>query len=203
LLGLSPFELVLSRPPPPLSVESSETVSEITPENARLHFLRRLKELHPLSQLRLAEAQDRYKTASDRSVREKNKELQPGSLVDLRREVHDAILSPTLDDHVCGPFRVLEAEGRTFVLQKGEERVRVSTDRVTPAPTPSGESSLRSPPPKGKVTDPKVTEQLRVHQVVNEESSGQADETEYFFEKIAGVRQELDGSLRYMVRWFG
>jgi hypothetical protein len=77
-LGLAPFELVLSRPQPPISVESSETFSESTPENVRLHFLHRLKELQPLAQRRLAEAQARYKAALDRSVREKNKELQPG-----------------------------------------------------------------------------------------------------------------------------
>jgi hypothetical protein len=54
-LVLAPFELVLSRPPPSLSVESSETVSEGTPENARLHFLHRLKEVQLLAQRRLAE----------------------------------------------------------------------------------------------------------------------------------------------------
>jgi Integrase core domain/Integrase zinc binding domain/Chromo (CHRromatin Organisation MOdifier) domain len=202
-LGLAPFELVLSRPPPPLSVESSETVSESTPENARLHFLHRLKELQPLAQRRLAEAQTRYKAAFDRSVREKNKELPPGSWVYLRREVHETGVSPKLDDQVDGPFRVLEAEGRTFVLQQGEERVRVSSDRVTPAPTPLGESSLRSPPSTETATNPNLTEHPREPQVSNEEPSDQEDETEYVFEKIAGVRQEADGSLRYKVRWFG
>jgi Chromo (CHRromatin Organisation MOdifier) domain len=202
-LGLAPFELVLPRPPPPLSVESSETVSESKPENASLHFLHRLKELQPLAQRRLAEAQARYKAAFDRSVRDKNKDLQPGSWVYLRREVHETGVIPKLDDQVDGPFRVLEAEGRTFVLHKGEERVRVSSDRVTQDPTPLGESSLRSPPSTETVTNPNLTGKPREPQVGNEEPSDQEDETEYVFEKISGVRQEADGSLRYKVRWFG
>jgi hypothetical protein len=157
-LGLYPFELVLSRPPPPLSVEISETVSDITPENARLHFLRRLKELQPLAQRHLAEAQARYKAAFDPSVLENSKEQQPGLWVYVRRELHDAGESPKLDDQVDGPVWVLEAEARTFVLHQGEERVRVSSDRVSPAPTPLRESSLRPPPPTETVTDPNVTE---------------------------------------------
>jgi hypothetical protein len=68
-------------------------------------------------------------------------------------------VSPKLE--VDGPFRVLEAEGRTFVLEQGEERVRVSSDRVTPAPIPLGESSLRSKPPTETVTNPNLTEQPR------------------------------------------
>jgi hypothetical protein len=136
-------------------------------------------------------------------VCENNKELQTESWVYLRREVHDVGVCPKLDDQVDGPFRVLEAEGRTFVLQKGEGRVRVSSNRVTPVPTLLGESSLQSPPPTETVPDPNVTEQPREPQVGNEESSGQEDETEYVFENIAGVRQEADVSLRYKVRWFG
>jgi hypothetical protein len=48
---------------------SSETVSEITPDNAR-HVIHRLEELQPLEQRGLAEAQARYKAAFDRSVLE-------------------------------------------------------------------------------------------------------------------------------------
>jgi hypothetical protein len=96
-LGLAPFELVLSRPAPPLSVETPENGTADTPENARFRFLQRLKELHPLAQRRLAEAQARYKSGLDRSIREKNKELKAGSWVYLRREVHDPGTNPKLD----------------------------------------------------------------------------------------------------------
>ena len=121
-----------------------------TPENSRVRFLQRLKELHPLAQRRLAEAQARYKAGFDRSVREKNKELQVGSWVYLRREVHATGTNPKLDQQVDGPYRVVETDGRTFVLQQGEERARVSSDRVTPAPAPLGNVRVPSrDPPEG------------------------------------------------------
>jgi hypothetical protein len=68
-------------------------------------------------------------------VRLKNKELQVGSWVFMRKDVHDAGVNPKLDEQVDGPYRVLEIDGQTFLLQLGEERARVSSDRVTLAPT--------------------------------------------------------------------
>jgi hypothetical protein len=58
-LGLARFELVLSRPPPLSTVVDRDpgTGHEDTPETAKLCFLKRLKELHPLAQRRLLEAQ--------------------------------------------------------------------------------------------------------------------------------------------------
>jgi hypothetical protein len=78
-LGLAPFELVLSRPPPPLSVECPEPGTADTPETAKVRFLKRLEEIYPAAQRRLADAQARYKENYDRSVREKNKDVQIGS----------------------------------------------------------------------------------------------------------------------------
>jgi transposase InsO family protein len=114
--GLAPFELVLSRPPPPLSVEIPEPGTGDTPETAKLRFLKRLKELHPLAQRRLAEAQLRYKRNYDRTVRLKNKELQIGSWVFVRKEVHDTGVNPKLDEQTDGPYRVLETDGQTLLL---------------------------------------------------------------------------------------
>ena len=56
-LGIAPFELVFSRPPPPFSVETSSRGDVYSPANVRRHFLRRLDELMPLAQRRHAEAQ--------------------------------------------------------------------------------------------------------------------------------------------------
>ena len=80
-LGYAPFELVLSRPPPSLSVETPEKGTADTAETARMRFLARLKELRALAKKKLAEAQARYKVIFDRSVREKNEEFQAGSWV--------------------------------------------------------------------------------------------------------------------------
>jgi hypothetical protein len=101
-----------------------------------MRFLDRLKELHPLAKKKLAEAQARYKATFDRSVREKNKELQTGSWVYVRKEVNATGSNPKLDAQVDGPYRVLETDGRTFQIQQGEQKVRISSDSITPAPAP-------------------------------------------------------------------
>jgi hypothetical protein len=67
---LAPFELILSRPPPNLSVESAPTGIEDTPTASKLRFLGRIIELVPSVQQMLAESQAWYKRNFDRSVKE-------------------------------------------------------------------------------------------------------------------------------------
>jgi hypothetical protein len=67
-LGYAPFELILSRPPPSLSVETPEKGMTDTAETARMRFLDRLTEMRPLAKKKLAEAQASYKATFDRSV---------------------------------------------------------------------------------------------------------------------------------------
>jgi transposase InsO family protein len=86
-LGLAPFELVLSRPPPTLSAEHPESGNELSPATEKLRFLQRLKHVLDLAKRRLVEALARYKKNYDRTIREKNKELDIGSWVFVRREV--------------------------------------------------------------------------------------------------------------------
>jgi transposase InsO family protein len=78
-LYLAPFERILSRQPPNLSVESVPTVIEDTPTSSKLRFLGKIRELVPLAQQRLWESQARYKGNFDRSVKEKNKDVLPNS----------------------------------------------------------------------------------------------------------------------------
>jgi hypothetical protein len=63
---------VLSRPPPPLTVEAPESGNEDAPETVKLWFLQQLRDLMPLSRERLAEVQGRYTRNYDRTVRPKN-----------------------------------------------------------------------------------------------------------------------------------
>jgi transposase InsO family protein len=60
-LGLAPSELVLSRPPPPLSAEHPESGNELSPATEKLWFLRRLKDVHDLAKRSLTELQAPYK----------------------------------------------------------------------------------------------------------------------------------------------
>jgi hypothetical protein len=191
-IGLAPFELVLSRPPPSLSVETPEKGTPDTPETAKLRFLHLLAELFPLATRRLAESQARYKRWFDRGVRDKNKEVRAGAWVFLRKELHQVGVNPKLDEQVEGPYLVIATDGRTFLLRIKDDEVRVSSDRVTPAPTPVGES-LRESCEEGDRQDSTRTE-------AQEEGT---EENEYVFERIVGTREAPDGTLLYRIRWYG
>jgi hypothetical protein len=145
-LNLAPFELILSRPPPILSVGPSEAEFQDTSSSAKLRFITRVKELVPLAQTRLSEAHAQYKRNFDQSIKEKNKAVFSGSLVYLCREVHEAGRNPKLDDQVDGPHRVVETDGSVFKLRIGDDDVPVSSDPITPAPVPYPEFRSREDP---------------------------------------------------------
>jgi hypothetical protein len=64
--------------------------------------LQRLQDVRDLTKTRLTEAQARYKKNYDRTIRKKNKELDAGSWVFVRREAHDKGVNPKLDDQADG-----------------------------------------------------------------------------------------------------
>ena len=193
-LGLAPFELVLSRPPPPLSVETPESGNEDTPETVKMCLLQQLRNLLPVARERLAEAQGRYKRNYDRHVRPKNDSIPPDSWVYIRKETHNTEVNPKLDKQVEGPYQVCRNDGHTMLLRIGDDLVQVNSDRITPAPTPSksgivrqeSASPLSKTPSGGSIAGPP-----------------QREDQEYVVDRIVGARQMPDGSLRCKIRWFG
>jgi hypothetical protein len=137
-LGLAPFELVLSRPPATLAVESLEPGSDNPPSTVKLKFLELLKGLLPMSRRQLADAQDCDNRIYDRGVRLKNSSLSEGSYVFVRRETHEPNVNPKLYQQVDGPYEVVCNDERTLLLRMGDKFIRVSSDRVTPAPEQTG-----------------------------------------------------------------
>jgi hypothetical protein len=113
-LGLAPFELVLSRLPATLAVESPEPGSENPPSTVKLKFLEHLKDLLPMARRQLAEAQDRYKRNYDRRVRSKNSSLSEGSHVFVRRETHEPNVNPKLDQQLDGPYKAVFNDEHTL-----------------------------------------------------------------------------------------
>jgi transposase InsO family protein len=197
-LNLTPFELILSRPPPTLSVGPSEAEVQDTPASDKLRFITRVKELVPLAQTTLAEAQAQYKKNFERSIKEKNKELLSGSWVYLRREVHEAGRNPKLDDQVDGPYQLIETDGRVFKLRIGDEDVPVSSDRITPAPVSDPEPRHRDDP-----IDETARQVAAEDDDDDEEAYEGAPTDEFVFERITGMKKLNDGNLRYKVRWYG
>jgi hypothetical protein len=78
LLVLAPFELFLSRRPPPLFVETPEKGTADIPENARVRILQLLKELHPLVAWRRPKPDTRLNSTALCRQRTSSCRLDPG-----------------------------------------------------------------------------------------------------------------------------
>jgi transposase InsO family protein len=133
-LGMAPFEIVLSRPPPSISLETRPRNEEVSVGTAKQEFLERLKTLRLRARENLHKAQARYKRNYDRGIQTKNADLTEGDEAFVKVEVTEQGRNSKLESLVQGPYRVVENAGTTLRLQIGEETVRVSSDRVTPAP---------------------------------------------------------------------
>ena len=86
--GLTPLELVLTRPPNPLRLEHVETINHKAPgpRQEKTKFRRRLKLLMKTADARLEKLRARYKRDFNKHVREFNSGLEPGDLVFCKRE---------------------------------------------------------------------------------------------------------------------
>ena len=194
-LGFAPFELVLSRPPPPLAMEQPIGKNYATPEDEKRRFVHRLKELVPLAKERLVEAQRKYKENFDKNARVSSSRYCPDSWVFLRKESPNPEGKSKLDEIAEGPYRVIKSEGHTLVIRIGEDDVRVSATRVTRAPRPQTETL-----PHG---DHLVDSHRELRNVTSDPTPTEIYEPEYVMDKIVGLRKADDGTWRYRVRWYG
>jgi Chromo (CHRromatin Organisation MOdifier) domain len=141
----------------------------------------------------------------------------------VRREVHETGTNPKLDDQVDGPYKVVQTDGRTFVLRIGDDHILLSSDRITAAPTPEGElltsvdrrrtdegAASGDIPEEGTPTgdvdgSAHDKEGAQTGELPTEDiHSGNWQTTdEYVFERIVGTKQADDGTMLYRVRWFG
>ena len=135
--GVSPFELVLSRPPAALSMEAKPELQGLSASELRLRWKQRLEALINTASAGLRRTQRRYKRNFDRRLRNSNEDPKPGSYVFLRKEHYNTTESRhKLAPIATGPHKVVSLEGRTLVIQIGDRQERVSRDRVSLAPTP-------------------------------------------------------------------
>ena len=116
--GLTPLQLVLTRPPSPLNLENVETINPESygPLQTEQRFSQRLRSLMQSADKRLTATQARYKRDFDKSVRQFNTDITPGELVFVQRETAteseerhktsrwEAIGYHTLRSKAVGPF---------------------------------------------------------------------------------------------------
>ena len=127
----------------------------------------------------------------------------------MKVEVTEMGRNHTLESLVQGPYKVLENAGRTFRLQIGDEQVRISSDRVTRAPsrevdpveTPSA-SSTPSIAPSLRAPDGLPRSQRRKNTVRFLLPEPDV-EREYVVERIVDAQSDDAGQPLYRVRWMG
>jgi hypothetical protein len=120
-LGLAPFELVLSRLPHPFPPNTRNREMNSPLPQKSYGSCRDSRMCATSRETCYRRQQARYKNNYDRTIREKNKELDVGSWVFVRREVHVVGVNPKLYDQADGPFRVLGPDVHVEILQLGAE----------------------------------------------------------------------------------
>jgi hypothetical protein len=211
---MPPFELALTRPPPTLSLQALPRADEVAPENLEREFLERLKTLRLRAGENLHKAKVRYKKSYDRGVVRKNTELSVGDEPCLRVEITDVGRNHKLESLAQGPYRVEENAGTTLRLCIGDETVRVSSDRVTRAPTrpnpstptPTPETpSVITPPARGKDSVPRKPKPPRRVRVALPEviPDPGTREKEYVVDRLVDAQMNEMGQILDQVRWLG
>jgi hypothetical protein len=119
----------------------------------------------------------------------------------------------------------VQTDGRTFLLRIGDDHIRVSSDRVTPAPTPEGEEphagdrrcvngvvqrgnrpeelSQRNDWPQGASVRNEDDTRNEEHLSGNPPEGDKPEADEFVLEKIVRTKMSKDGTILYRIRWFG
>ena len=135
-IGVAPFELVLSRPPGAISIEALPTLDTETATNSRLCWKARLAKLISTAKDELFKAQERYRRNFDARLRRSRETIEFGNEVFVKRDHIQRTqtrhkLAPVAD----GPFRVLDVNKDTVVVDIDGEVERISRDRVSLVPS--------------------------------------------------------------------
>jgi hypothetical protein len=129
-------------------------------------------------------------------------------------EVTDVGRNHKLESLVQGPYRVVENAGTTLRLSIGDEVVRVSSDRVTraptrtvtpiPPPTPENSTDPVTPVPATGTneTSQKPRSPRRVRFALPEVTPDPPDR-EYVVDRLVDAEMNDRGRIRYQVRWLG
>ncbi len=135
--ALAPFELVLSRPPPPLALKHQPRQARGHAQEKQ-HWKQWLQKALTETRERLRKAQERYKKNYDERLRRQSETIKPEDFIYLRVERRDENETRHKLAAVAeGPFKVISSTRHTVVIERPDQTVeRVSRDRVTLAPRP-------------------------------------------------------------------
>eukprot|EP00171_Calliarthron_tuberculosum_P021558 IDg21558t1 len=152
-LGVAPFDLILSRPPGPVTLKKEASVTEaLPPAQEKQRFLSQLRRMVPKVRDHLGRAQHRCKRNFDKRVAP-IRTIHIGQSVYLERQGLQETDAPCvkrrhkLQARADGPYKVIkEGTNTVTILRDGLEEV-VSRDRIAVAPPrlPSPDPSSDAP----------------------------------------------------------
>jgi len=150
--GIAPFELVIPRRIPNLTVRNfppgspltkKGTLNDGSPLACKREFMARLRKQIPIVVEALRKTQQRYKCNFDHRVATRNADVKIGDYVyTTNRDRQNKLQRKGI-----GPFVVIDADAdaSTFVIDIDGEEKRVSNDHVTPAPRPTTKDTVPHP----------------------------------------------------------
>ena len=183
--GATPFELVLSRPPPPFAIQHS-TSRRRQGKSKMQHadYLNRLEDAITKSKANLSASQERYKRDFDKRIKGKLPVITEGDWVFIdpgQRTGPTNKLAPVAD----GRFRVLSTGRGTLVIKRGQLVERINRSRAELAPPPDDDEQADS-------TDPTDAD-------FAEKTHGE----EWVIKRIKDHEPDEDGKLWFLVEWAG
>ncbi|MGH0053543.1 MAG: DDE-type integrase/transposase/recombinase [Sphaerochaetaceae bacterium] len=144
---IAPFELVLSKPPVPISVQSRPKLAQEQPDPSKYMQKWRswLRTLMSTAGAEMRKAQDRYKRNFEHRMRRSCENITKGTHVFIRKEYFSKEhpkhkLAPLAD----GPYEVIDCDDKTVVVEIGNQHERISRDRIVKSPTPTPSATVKN-----------------------------------------------------------
>jgi len=140
--GIAPFELVIPRRIPSLSVrnlppgtlmKNKGTLKDGSPLARKREFMAKLRQQIPAVVEALQKTQQRCQRNFDSNVDTRNKRVRVGDYVFMMNHQQ----KNKLQSRTVGPFVVLDADDSTYVIEVNGKERRVNSDHATPAPPTS------------------------------------------------------------------
>jgi hypothetical protein len=175
----------------------------LLPATEKQQFLERLKTVGLKATKNLHKAQVRYKKNYGKGVTPKNADLKEGDQAYLRVEVTETGRNHKLESLVQGPYEVVENAGETLRLRIEDETVRVSSDRVTRAPS---RVALPQPSPlSGTPSTPETSPPPQPHSGIRRVRFAQEPTIlgEFVVDRVVDAAMDEGGHVLYRIRWLG
>ena len=140
--GTRPFDLVLSRLPPEFTLRQARSVR--TTNRQDRDRVTKLRDTINKARSKLMKTQARYKFNFDKRTRKVRDKPKVGGWIYLDPD-DGTKKRPKTQHSVLGPFKAIQVDERTVMIQQDEVVERVAIDRVAPAPAPESDAPVHYP----------------------------------------------------------